>query len=100
MSYLPSQEHKLLQGVCDYENFQWRDGLIAFRDASFGELIEEFEKYYDVRIVVAPGRDFSSNRFTGKIRISEGLDHALWVLQRSADFVCERSESGDVIYIR
>lgn len=86
--------------IPDYENFQWRDGLIAFRDVSFGELIEEFEKYYDVRIVVAPGRDFSSNRFTGKIRISEGLDHALWVLQRSADFVCERSESGDVIYIR
>ena len=86
--------------IPDYENFQWRDGLIAFRDASFGELIEEFEKYYGVRIVVTGDRDFSGNRFTGKIRISEGVDHALWVLQRSADFVYERNESRDVIYIR
>lgn len=86
--------------IPDYENFQCRDGLIAFRDASFGELIEEFEKYYGVRIVVTGDRDFSGNRFTGKIRISEGVDHALWVLQRSADFVYERNESRDVIYIR
>ena len=50
--------------------------------------------------MVTGDRDFSGNRFTGKIRISEGVDHALWVLQRSADFVYERNESRDVIYIR
>lgn len=91
---------KLVVGkIPDYERFQWRDGLITFRNASFDELIVKFEKYYGVRIEVGRDRDFSANRFTGKIRISEGLDHALWVLQRSADFTYGRDESRNVILI-
>ena len=34
-----------------------------------------------------------------KIRISEGIDHALWVLQQSADFQYTRNELKDMIYI-
>ena len=40
-----------------------------------------------------------TNLFTGKIRISEGIDHALWVLQQSADFQYTRNELKDMIYI-
>lgn len=82
-----------------HEQFQWREGLIAFRDASFAELLGEFEKYYGVEIELTR-RDVTDKLFTGKIRISEGVDHALWVLQRSADFTYMRNEAKDKIYIQ
>ena len=34
-----------------------------------------------------------------RTRISEGIDHALWVLQQSADFQYTRNELKDMIYI-
>lgn len=89
----------VVSSIPEYEQFQWREGVIAFRDARFMNLIGEFEKYYGVRIEVNR-KNISNNLFTGKIRISEGVDHALWVLQQSCKFSYERSESKDVIYIK
>lgn len=85
--------------IPEHESFLWRDGLIAFRDASFMELIREFEKYYGVHFETTR-KDISRTLFTGKIRISEGIDHALWVLQQSADFRYVRNDAKDVIYIQ
>lgn len=82
-----------------HERFQWREGLIAFRDAPFRELLSEFEKYYDVKIETLRA-DVTDKCFTGKIRISEGIDHALRVLQQSAPFSFRRSEDRNVIYIQ
>ncbi|WP_418992699.1 FecR family protein [Alistipes sp.] len=81
------------------EQFLWREGLIAFRDASFEELLAEFEKYYGVQIEMQR-KNVTGKLFTGKIRISEGVDHALWVLQRSADFTYLRNDTKDTIYIQ
>lgn len=85
--------------IPEHEGFLWRDGLIAFRDASFMELIREFEKYYGVHFETTR-KDISRTLFTGKIRISEGIDHALWVLQQNADFHYVRNDDKDVIYIQ
>lgn len=81
------------------EEFLWREGLIAFRDASFTELIGEFQKYFGVKIEVLR-KTIPDNLFTGKIRMAEGVDHALWVLQRSVDFTYRRNDTRDVIYIQ
>ncbi len=80
------------------EEFLWREGLIVFRDASFLELIGEFETYYGVAIDIRR-EQLPENLFTGKIRVSEGIDHALWILQRSADFNYSRNEARDQIFI-
>ncbi|MEG0788820.1 MAG: FecR domain-containing protein [Alistipes sp.] len=85
--------------IPEYEGFQWREGLIAFRDATFMELIGEFEKYYGVQIEVRR-TSISHSIFTGKIRISEGVDHALWVLQQSAVFSYTRNDTKEIIYIQ
>lgn len=42
----------ILGRIPEHEGFLWREGLIAFRDASFGDLLDEFEKYYGVKIEV------------------------------------------------
>lgn len=84
--------------IPSHEQFQWREGLIAFRDASFTELIGEFEKYFGVKIEIRC-RQTPTNLFTGKIRMAEGIDHALWVLQQSADFTYWRNETKERIFI-
>lgn len=81
------------------ENFLWRDGLIGFRNASFAELLSTFEKYYGLDIELSNSK-MPQTAFTGKIRISEGIDHALWVLQQSADFTYVRDEAKGIIYIK
>lgn len=89
----------VVEPIPDPERFRWREGLIVFRDASFRGLLREFEKCYGVRIEVE--RDPGGTRsLTGKIRIAEGIDHALWILQRNADFDYACNETRDVIYIR
>ena len=89
----------VVEPIPDHERFRWREGLIVFRDASFRGLLREFEKCYGVRIEVE--REPAGTRsLTGKIRIAEGIDHALWILQRNADFEYVRNETRDVIYIR
>ncbi len=89
----------VVDAIPEHEEFRWREGLIVFRDVTFEELLADFEKYFGVRIeVLRPA--VADNRFTGKIRIAEGVDHALSVLQHSADFTFERNETKETIYIR
>ncbi len=92
--------HFVVGTIPEGEKFLWREGLIGFRDASFMALIADFEQYYGVKICVPEKKAFLQNHFTGKIRISEGLDHALWILQRSVDFSYTRNEMKDTITIR
>ena len=60
----------------------------------------KFEKLYDVRIVyrcqTMPVIEFSS----GKIRVADGIDHALRVLQHVSKFDYERDEQSNIIYIK
>lgn len=88
----------VIDQIPQHETFQWRDGLIAFQDASFTDLIAKFEQYYGVRIELI--NKPISTTFTGKIRISEGVDHALWVLRQNVQFSFTRNATKDVIYIK
>lgn len=88
----------VVEQIPEYEKFIWREGLIGFNNATFTELVSTFEKYYGVNIIINR-RDIPSILFTGKIRINEGIDHALWVLKQSLDFKSTRNSVDNVIYI-
>ena len=79
---------------------QWTDGILSMKGVSFEDLMSKFEKLYDVRIIYEcekiPTIEFAS----GKIRISDGIDHAFRVLQHVADFTYERDEEHNVIRIK
>lgn len=82
----------------DRNSFRWKDGLIYIEDESFVKIMELFEKFYDIRIVV--NNKFVGNLgYRGKLRISDGIDHALRVLQRDFPFEYERDEESNIIYI-
>ena len=78
----------------------WTDGLIDVSGIPFDALMRKFEKAYDVRIIL-DRPDIPTISYTrGKVRISDGIEHALQVLQVAADFIYERDFDSNVIIIK
>ncbi len=76
----------VLQEIVHPDAYMWPDGLIGISGLTFRQVMEKFEKAYDVNIViersVMPTLDYTS----GKLRVSDGVDCALRILQRASDF--------------
>lgn len=90
----------IVSPIRNYELFQWREGLISFNDTRFDELMKLFEKYYGVQISIE-NKDFFSTELSGKIRINDGLDHALRVLQKNSRFHYQFDKDDDSkVYIK
>lgn len=84
----------------DQDNFLWTKGMISIKGVTFKELMDKFEKNFDVRIVVERERMPRIDYNHGKIRISDGIDSALRLLQMASDFTYEKSDDNTVIFIR
>lgn len=101
----PSQQVNLRNGkldvapIVDYDIYRWKEGLICFTNVSFVELMKRIEKYYGVDMEVE-NTGLAKRAFSGKFRISDGIDNLLRVLQKDVYFDFERSEDGNTIYIR
>ena len=65
--------------------FRWRDGVISVKDEPVTKLIEKLERYYSVDIEVR-NHEFLSHRYTGKFRVTDGIEHVLKVLQLKHKF--------------
>ena len=83
----------------DNSSYLWRSGLIAFREASFGKIMSELQKNYDIRIQVENDK-LQQISYTGKFRMADGIDYALKVLQRDVNFTYTRSEDHKTIFIK
>lgn len=77
----------------DMNPYLWRNGIIYFRDASFGEIIGKLAQYFNVEILIRNGELLKRN-YTGKFRQVDGLDYALKVLQRDVSFVVRHDEEN------
>lgn len=76
----------------------WTQGIIDIGGQSFDELMRKFEKAFGVRIIIERADVPELNCTGGEIRINDGVDYALRVLQHLADFRYERE--GDTLCIR
>ncbi|MGV8094739.1 MAG: FecR family protein [Mangrovibacterium sp.] len=85
------------QAIADFDVFRWRDGLFCFKNMSFTNLLDYIEKYYDVEIILQK-TDFPQKELSGKIRITDGVEHALRVLQKNIRFTYQKQEN--LIYIK
>ncbi|MDR0976868.1 MAG: FecR domain-containing protein [Prevotellaceae bacterium] len=93
------RDGRLVVSRIDYhEVYRWKEGLYCFRNKSFGQIMEDMEKYYDIRIVLDKQR-IKDVTLTGKFRISDGLDYALRVLRQEIPFSYRRDKEHDIIYI-
>lgn len=63
----------------------WTEGIISLKGTSFEELIPRLKKAYNINVRVERTA-LPRISCMGKIRISEGIDHAMKILQTGADF--------------
>lgn len=84
--------------ITDFDYYRWREGLVCFRETGFVQLMHRFEKCYGVRIEIK-NPALLEYAFTGKFRISDGIDNALRVLQKDAPYSFKKDEEENIIYI-
>lgn len=85
--------------IDDYNVYRWKEGLYCFKNKPFARIMEDLERYYDLKIQLDK-KSIEGVALTGKFRISDGLDYALRVLQKDVAFTYRRDKDNDVIYIK
>lgn len=86
--------------IDNYEIYRWREGLICFTYIRFTDLMKQFEKCFGISIILE-NPSLHDKVFSGKFRISDGVDNALRVLQREGGYGFEWDHDDDtVIYIK
>lgn len=85
--------------VNHFDAVLWTDGVISLQDTSFEELIARFEKAYNITIDVRRDR-LPRLLCRGKIHISDGIEHAMKILQIGADFDYEYNPNDARLIIR
>lgn len=73
----------------------WVDGLVNLKADDFVSLMKTFERVYGVQIVTTANPSIAG--LSGELRIAEGIDHALKVLQHVVDFKYEIYEGTVII---
>jgi len=100
---LPSQKVTCVEGklvvspIEDYDEYRWREGLICFKEISFADLMKKFENHYDVKIVIE-NKSIEDKVFTGKFRITDGVENALKILLKESNYYLTRE--SNTIYLR
>ena len=89
----------IAKDITDYDYYRWREGLVCFKDVGFEQLMHRFEKCYGVKIVIENDK-WLEYGFTGKFRVSDGIDNALKILQKEAPYSFRKSADDSVIYIK
>lgn len=84
--------------IRDMDYFLWREGLLCFNKTTVRDIIEKLKLCYGVDIVVNNTR-ILNNRYTGKFRTSDGVEHVLKVLKLNNKFTYIKNEENNVITI-
>ena len=88
----------MVEAADDPNDYLWAEGQISVSGCTFGEILERFESCYGVRFDVRLSR-MPRIEAIGKIRISDGIEHALGILQRGCDFRYDYDAQTNVITI-
>lgn len=88
----------LTQKVRNYERYRWKEGLICFVDEPFKVVMEDFEKFYGLTIVVN-NQKVTQYLYTGKFKQTDGVDYALSLLQKNIHFTYQRDRENHIVYI-
>lgn len=90
----------LKKGAIEHQSyFLWKEGLICFFDEPVGKMIDKLELYYDIKIDVR-NKELLKNRYSGKFRTKDGVEHVLKVLQLSNKFTYTKDNDLNLITIR
>lgn len=95
------QENGVLKkdSIENINQFLWREGLISFYDEPVEKMIEKLQLYYDVTLKVE-NKELFKNRYSGKFRSKDGIEHVLRVLQLNNKFIYEKNDDLNLITIK
>ena len=77
----------------------WKEGIYAFDDVPFEDIIKKFELYYDIVITVNNSK-LMKYKFSGKFRQRDGVESALRTLRKVYYFTYIKDEENNNIVIR
>ncbi len=77
----------------------WKEGIYAFDDIPFGEIIKKLELYYDITIEIR-NKKLNNYKFSGKFRQRDGIESVLKTLQKIYNFSYVKDEELNTITIR
>ncbi|MDR2917023.1 MAG: FecR family protein [Tannerella sp.] len=86
----------------DFSNMDfllWKDGIYAFDDLPFSEIIKKLELYYDITIIVN-NNNIRNFKFSGKFRQRDGVDRVLQTLQKIHQFSFTKDDDKNIITIK
>jgi len=101
----PDQMAILLDGKIVTENipdknyFKWKEGIFCFENESVASLMEKLELYYDVNIDMQ-SKALLKDRYSGKFRMKDGIEHVLKVLQLKYKFSYTKNDETNLIVIK
>lgn len=78
----------------------WTKGLIDVADMSFEDILRKMENAFNVKMVIEREDMPVIGLTRGKIRVSDGIDGALHVLEMASDFEYEIDDTNNLVYIR
>lgn len=84
----------------DFRDLCWTEGLLHIKRMPFDELMQRFEKAYSIKITIDRETLPKIELQSGKVRISDGIDYAMHVLQQVSDFTYSHDEEANEIVIR
>ena len=90
----------LVSKLADRDDYLWMDGIISVSGIPFRQLMSKLERSYNVKIDIQRETMPVIKYKSLKIRVSDGIDHALQMLQLASDFTFEHDAAGDVIIIK
>lgn len=88
-----------LSNLGDMDDYLWYQGILTLKGMSFIELMDKFALTYGVDITIERD-DIPDIRYGGKLRVSDGVEHGLRILQQAFAFTFEKDEETNTIYIR
>lgn len=82
------------------ESILWVDGILDISGTDFGKIVRKMENAYGVKIIVLR-TDMPEIRYVGgKVRISDGIDHAMGLLSSMSGFSYTNDRQNGTIYIK
>lgn len=98
--YAELKDGRLIKSKISSTDFLlWKEGIYAFDDIPFGEIIKRLELYYDITIEIR-NKNLNTYKFSGKFRQRDGIESVLKTLQKIYYFSYVKDEELNKITIR
>ena len=92
--------HLQMVPIEDPDEYRWPEGIITLNRMSFDQIAEKLERYYNVKIVIERSELPVIKYQSCKIRVSDGINHAMQLLQMASDFSYTYDEIENIIRIK